>query len=327
MAFSLQILAHDELDPDQWDAFIRQSPQGSLYALHGYLSSVKAEWRAYVIHKKGVWCAVMPFCLNHRWQFRSLPQPLYTQYWGVCFAPMADLVQREQLRRKGHCLKLLVDAWQDIHLVVQNFSPHFDYPLPFHWGGYELQNRYTYWLDLAPEESTLLQGIEPSLRRQIKKFHRNQGRIQPGKLSQLMDLIKVNQEAGHDVLGGKDPDFATLERINSFLDAQNLGACWVAEDASGSVLAAACFARYQQQGLYLLGAQHPAHKSSGAMTALLWEGICQTRAAGGRYFDFEGSMLPGVEPFFRKFGAYPVPYLQIRKNHLPRIVKWLQSFT
>ena len=39
----------------------------------------------------------------------------------------------------------------------------------------------------------------------------------------------------------------------------------------------------------------------------MWEAIKRT-AERGAAFDFEGSMLPHVEPFVRSFGGVPTPY-------------------
>ena len=37
----------------------------------------------------------------------------------------------------------------------------------------------------------------------------------------------------------------------------------------------------------------------------------------GLTFDFEGSDLPGVGDFYKKFGGINVPYYKLHFNHLP----------
>ena len=41
-------------------------------------------------------------------------------------------------------------------------------------------------------------------------------------------------------------------------------------------------------------------------------------------FDFEGSNLPGVARLYKGFGSKENVYLQIRKNNLPKLVRWLK---
>jgi hypothetical protein len=74
--------------------------------------------------------------------------------------------------------------------------------------------------------------------------------------------------------------------------------------------------------VYLAGAQDPNEKITGLMTRLVWKGI-STGFERCQLFDFEGSMIQGVEGFFRGFGARPVPLLHIRKNELPLLVRWI----
>ena len=50
------------------------------------------------------------------------------------------------------------------------------------------------------------------------------------------------------------------------------------------------------------------------MPCLLWHAIKHAKTLGCTTFDFEGSMDPGVERFFRTFGATRKMYLQLTKN-------------
>ncbi|MEO1451063.1 MAG: hypothetical protein AAFV07_16150, partial [Bacteroidota bacterium] len=83
---SVHMHAGTDLDPAQWDAFIRQSPQGGLYLLHGYASRIEPGWSAIIVEEKNQWVAVMPFLLRKRWGIRNVPQPFMAQYWGICLA-------------------------------------------------------------------------------------------------------------------------------------------------------------------------------------------------------------------------------------------------
>ena len=48
--------------------------------------------------------------------------------------------------------------------------------------------------------------------------------------------------------------------------------------------------------------------------ALLLDGAIAYAMEGGRSFDFEGSMHPGIANFFQSFGASPIPYWHIRQS-------------
>ena len=66
------------------------------------------------------------------------------------------------------------------------------------------------------------------------------------------------------------------------------------------------------------------HECAGnAMSLAIWEAIKFTKEVLGlSEFDFCGSMLPGVEHFFRKFGGKLTPFFEISwasKKSLPFI--------
>lgn len=62
-------------------------------------------------------------------------------------------------------------------------------------------------------------------------------------------------------------------------------------------------------------------------TALLWRSILISQKLGLETFDFEGSMIPGVENFFRAFGGEKKLYLTLHKNSSPtwRAVEAIRS--
>jgi hypothetical protein len=49
----------------------------------------------------------------------------------------------------------------------------------------------------------------------------------------------------------------------------------------------------------------------------MWKSILHARQLGLRTFDFEGSMIPEVERYFREFGGKLIPYYEISKAKFP----------
>jgi hypothetical protein len=43
------------------------------------------------------------------------------------------------------------------------------------------------------------------------------------------------------------------------------------------------------------------------------------------HLSFEGAVNPSLARFYRGFGAREVVYLQIRKNRLPLLFRWLKK--
>jgi lipid II:glycine glycyltransferase (peptidoglycan interpeptide bridge formation enzyme) len=68
---------------------------------------------------------------------------------------------------------------------------------------------------------------------------------------------------------------------------------------------------------YLLGGVEKHAGIPGVNNLLVQQSIEEARNRGCLIFDFEGSMLPGVEKFFRSFGGELVPYYTVNRAILP----------
>ena len=69
---------------------------------------------------------------------------------------------------------------------------------------------------------------------------------------------------------------------------------------------------------YLLSGSDAELRNSGAISHLLWEGICWA-SEQGKQFDFEGSMVEPIERSFRAFGGRQIPYFGIEKCDSPLV--------
>lgn len=321
-----QILSNHEIDPGEWDTFIAHSPQGAIYTQYGYITAVCGRWQALVVMDGPTWEAVMPLWITRKGPYLRVPQAPFTQYWGICFASRTFHQTYKAYSWKQAVVSLAVAHLQPYDWFQLHFAPSFDYPLPFHWAGYTLQARYTYQLPLAGTPAEIFAAFAGPLQRQIRKAQRAEVSIRASEdLSVLADLIRRQEASGNLILDKNPAYYKVLEAVHDFLRQGESPVLKVALDAQGTVLAAGLFGSYRCRQYYLIGAYAPEHRNSGAMSLLMWHQIQQAIAKGDRVFDFEGSMIQGVEAFFRKFGASPVSYLSISRNRLPFFVKWMHA--
>jgi hypothetical protein len=79
-------------------------------------------------------------------------------------------------------------------------------------------------------------------------------------------------------------------------------------------LHASIFCAWDEYSMYyLFSVTNPQYKGSGANSLLLWKAI-EISQKKGLIFDFEGSMNPNIENFFRGFGTVPRIYLYGQKS-------------
>lgn len=83
----------------------------------------------------------------------------------------------------------------------------------------------------------------------------------------------------------------------------------------------ALFVVYDEKSMYnLIQGGDPELRKSGANPLAMWHSIESAQKVTKKY-DFEGSMMANVEPFFRSFGAVQTPYFNIMKDNRPLLVK------
>lgn len=175
---------------------------------------------------------------------------------------------------------------------------------PFYWGGYKTLVRYTYHLDLSLSEEQLERGLEGKLRTAIRK---NEAEIRE---LETKDIAKATSYISNDKgLSGKQQIQISemFENCSKHDSVRVLGAY-----KNGDLVGAGVFVDIADKRTYLLGGYNK-ESSSNAGAALLWHAIQEAKNIGLLTFDFEGSMIPAVERFFRRFGGTLIPYYVIAK--------------
>lgn len=317
-----ELKSQDRIIRDEWDALIRRSPQGNFFAATYYMDVVAPGWMGIEVFDNNRLVAVMPLNPKRKYGMAYSLQPPFVQHWGVFFDDVTFEKSYTEYRWKRKVLEVIIAALPDkVKLFGYGFAPEFDYGLPFHWMGCNLRTRYTYRLDVGRTEEEVFAGLKKKkkhlIRRAEKEFELSVAKDNGAGLVQLIDenLASGNQIMGqeHRNLVGKIVE--TLAEDGSLVEARN---------SSGELVSAGYVVHFEKKSTFLLSAKKAAGGPSGAQALVLWEAI--RRSIGeGRIFDFEGSMIEGIELFFRGYGAVPKPYLFIEKNDLPLLVKWIRN--
>jgi hypothetical protein len=98
-------------------------------------------------------------------------------------------------------------------------------------------------------------------------------------------------------------------------DRPSLQNLYLTHDVDGHLHAALFIVLHGDTAYCLAGGCEPAYRHTHANCLLLFD-ILQSLAGRCRRFDFEGSMMRGVEGFNREFGAIQTPYFSITKGRL-----------
>ena len=92
----------------------------------------------------------------------------------------------------------------------------------------------------------------------------------------------------------------------------------------GELDAAGFFMKYKNRYVFLKSGVSGEGKSYGYMH-LLFDMFIKKHSGAGILLDFGGSSVESVARFYKNFGAKDCVYLQVQRNRLPKLLKWLKS--
>lgn len=270
-------------------------------------------WSEVSVQRDGATVARQPFVERGPRRMRVLTQPPLTPFLGPWTQRRTGVKAAKALGDEMELLAQLEAALPPAAAFRQSFSPAVMGVLPYLWGGYRAEVRYTYRLERLDSEQELWNGLGANIRGHIRKAGKQGVTVR----------TDLGMERFHEVLSKtferqavRPPERDLLERIEAACAPRRARTMLFACDEDDRIHAVAYVVWDTASAYYLLSGADPALRSSGAQSLLLWEAIRRSRDVTSA-FDFEGSMLVPVERFFRDFGGRQTPYLHVSRVSRP----------
>lgn len=266
-------------------------------------------WRDITVTSGGVVRARWPIYEERRGLFQWITLPPLTHRLG----PWLDLGDATKSSRRYELEKDLTNA-----LIEQ--LPRYDMlqltchsgitnMLPFVWNGFDEMARYTYVIDLAQSEEELWGALRENIRRESRKARKQL------KVEAIDDVEACIQVIGKTYArqGNPNPfDSLPMRRLDAACAERGRREILVARDESGAIHATLYLVWDGKVTYYLAGGADPELRTSGAHSLLVWEAIVRSKARSVE-FDMTGSMVEGIERFFRAFGGQQRVYFSLNK--------------
>lgn len=192
------------------------------------------------------------------------------------------------------------------------FDSSNSYILPYKWHGYNLSPAFSYRISDLEDLSLVYSLFNKTVRKNINYA------------SNKVDICE--SEDPEDIINLLDKTFASQRRsfpydrtiVNTIVREsikRKTGRLLVAIDGEGNKHSSGFFVYDNNVCYYLMGGSDLNFRASGAQSLLLWNAI-QFASAVSKKFDFEGSMVEGIENFFRQFGGKQVINYVVSKQPL-----------
>ena len=183
---------------------------------------------------------------------------------------------------------------------------------PFFWKNFKVIPNYTYRIDLTLSIDQLSKNLAPDKRTSLKKVEKDGLRIEKCTDYSIVKELVLKSFSRKE----KSLDTTLLDNILVDFAKPDNSFAFVAYDKQAPIAVTFCVFD-DQTAYYLLGGYDSQNKHQGAGVATIWHALLYAREMGMQIFDFEGSMIPEVEKYFRKFGGNLVAYYTINKAWLP----------
>ena len=321
-----------------WDAFVSQSPQGTLFHTTKWLRMTGTPFRIYGCYRQESLIGglaveiVKPRVAGHS-HFATeadVGRSVNCPYLGIVL-PAPSKKYLTTLTQHRNILKSLVDHVRDEFVAIDSrMGPDVVDMLPFLWAGYSITLRYTYRIDLS-DLAVAWSNMTDKRRNDIRRAERDGFIIDnEGSMQDILSLVRGTfKRRGHAVR------FSELaERRDQMLRSDNQCRCFVARDRSGKVVAGIYMVWDEKCAYYLMGGYGTAAVHRGAGALAIWEAI---RYAGStlslQRFDILASGLPAIERFMRDFGGSLTPAFIVSyerpsfSRDLRRVMRKLKAIT
>ena len=183
--------------------------------------------------------------------------------------------------------------------------------LPYYWRGWKVVPNYTYRIDLAQDEDSLLAALSKGRRNDVRKAHRDGITVEEAADTSAIRALVMETYARQAMPCPSAP----MDVIFKALPLGEHSYCLVAQ-MNGRPVACVYVIHDARTAFYLIGGYADgAHHGAGALA--MWHAIARAKELGLEVFDFEGSVIPPIERYFRGFGGRLTPYFSVHKAWLP----------
>ncbi len=268
-------------------------------------SKVDSDYKYFSIRDESTDKLVGAFCLffSKRKGMLHLSNPPFFQNCGLWIGSQGKNLYYQNSHQKK-VLKSIAEFLSTYNWVNISFPPECIDMQPFYWEDFVCKVRYTYRLKTT--EFRELNNASKGLKSSIKALKSKGISIHQTFDSQANYLLESSSLQGRKKV--ESDYFKKLLEVLKALETFSVVKAEVNQSAGVS-----CGVRVGDTFVYLFGG---AEKTEGLSlgTASLYELISNELEANLQLIDFEGSMIPGVERYFRSFGAELTPFYNVTKE-------------
>lgn len=303
----LQYLTYDKIDKRKWDDCINASINKLIYAESVFLDNMSAHWDAIVMND---YEAVMPLTWKRKYGIKYLYQPPFFQQGGVFSKKKltAEIINAFIDKASEH----FRFAEITLNYLNRNLSP-----------SYKPQLRNNYIFSIGNRYEKTFQEYDTYIRQRLKRLEKFKMIYKISK--DYQEAIRVYKKTYQQKLSNiKAADFKNFEVLCSIYAKQDRVVVRKVYDSDEKTLLACVLILKDENRLYNLASTIFPEGKKKLANYFLFDSLIREFSGQKMILDFEGSDIPGVAFFYKKFATENQQYPFIKWNKLPVPLKLLK---
>lgn len=299
MQYEIVIIPSHKIDRFKWDQCISKSLNGLIYATTDYLDHTTDNWTGIVVNE---YDAVMPVA----WRIKH----------GIKYAYDVPFIQQLGVFSTDANIPLI-----DFISAMFSICRYGDYNFNSAFGVLHAVNRTNFILPLHSAYENLAKDFSSGVRLDIKRSQDNGFKYLSGSIDESVDIY--HQLYGERIKHVTKYQFENFKRLCILLQGQGRLVTRKIIDNNGAIQSNILLLKYKRRLYNIMNSTPPPGRENKAnyfLLSSLWKEFQQTDLL----FDFEGSDVPGIKTFYKKFGAVNQSYYSLHFNNLPGLLRLLK---
>jgi hypothetical protein len=283
----------------------------------------KGQWDVVFCGDKTNPTGVLVYYKKKKYGLSLIAMPPLTPYLGIWYQyPPQQLKKERKIAFELDVSKALIEKLPSFSYFNIQLLPQIQNFLSFKWKGFKQTSKFTYLIDTSKSEEELWDQLKDKTRNTIRKA---QNTLHAFAVDRIDEFDLLNKETFRRQGLPLPYDGNLIDHLFQSLYPKNRCSVLLAKDADKEICAGLFLVKDQSKVYCIAIGSNEKARKNGAVSMLIWQAIINAKEEGLN-FDFEGSVMQNIEPFFRSFGGDQISYNQILKTS-NRFTDALLAFT
>jgi hypothetical protein len=290
---------NNEIDREQWDNCIRNTPGARPYAYSWYLDIMAPGWQALVDDD---YDSVFPVPGFRRFGIQYIATPVFLQQLGA-FSP-----DNHTSKAVTEFLDYMPDFYKLIDLCIgQKIEGD-------HINGCKISEKGNFELDLSKSYEIISGNFTEHCRRNLHSSSRSCPELVSAVTpDEIINLFIENK--GKEIRGIKDRDYQRLKNLINFCQINKKGRIIGVRGARKKLIFGIFLVEIPGRKTILFVANTPKSREKRIGYYVVNE-LIKNNSPTKIILDFAGSSIPSVASFYESFGCIKVPFYRLYRNRL-----------